>query len=80
LYCDRFSTRHHHFSATKAFETSDAIANGANEIDMVLNISALLSGNYELVEDDIQGGSGCGAKGKASVKVIFETAYSERMS
>jgi deoxyribose-phosphate aldolase len=61
-------------SATKAFETKDAIANGANEIDMVLNISALLSGNYQLVESDIKAVVEAAA-GKASVKVIFETAY-----
>jgi deoxyribose-phosphate aldolase len=61
-------------TATKAFETSDAIANGATEIDMVLNISALLSGNYQLVEDDIKAVVAA-ASGKASVKVIFETAY-----
>jgi deoxyribose-phosphate aldolase len=36
-------------TATKAFETQDAIANGANEIDMVLNVSALLSGDYDYV-------------------------------
>ena len=61
-------------SATKAFETKDAIANGANEIDMVLNISALLSGDYQLVESDIRAVVEAAA-GKASVKVIFETAY-----
>ena len=61
-------------SSTKAFETKDAIANGATEIDMVLNISALLSGNYQLVESDIRAVVEAAA-GKASVKVIFETAY-----
>ena len=61
-------------SATKAFETKDAITNGATEIDMVLNISALLTGNYQLVEDDIRAVVEAAA-GKASVKVIFETAY-----
>jgi deoxyribose-phosphate aldolase len=62
-------------SATKVFETNDAIANGAQEIDMVLNISALLSGDYEFVEQDIRGVvEAAHAKG-ASVKVIFETAF-----
>lgn len=62
-------------TATKAFETSDAIANGATEIDMVLNISALLSGDFEFVEADIKAVvEAAHAKG-ASVKVIFETAY-----
>lgn len=60
--------------ATKAFETADAIKNGATEIDMVLNVSALLSGDYQLVEHDIRAVVEA-AKGKASVKVIFETAF-----
>jgi len=68
-------------SATKAFETADAVRNGATEIDMVINISALLSGNYELVEADIRSVVESAAKTavevgvSASVKVIFETSY-----
>jgi deoxyribose-phosphate aldolase len=61
-------------TATKVFETKDAIANGANEIDMVLNISALLSGDFLLVESDIKAVVD-ETLGLASVKVIFETAY-----
>ena len=62
-------------SATKVFETQDAISNGATEIDMVINVSALLSGDYDFVEQDIRGVvEAAHAKG-ASVKVIFETAY-----
>lgn len=62
-------------SATKVFETQDAIANGATEIDMVINVSALLSGDYDFVEQDIRGVvEAAHAKG-ASVKVIFETAF-----
>ena len=68
-------------SATKAFETADAVRNGATEIDMVINISALVSGNYELVEADIRSVVESAAKTavevgvSASVKVIFETSY-----
>lgn len=68
-------------SATKAFETAEAVRNGATEIDMVINISALLSGNYELVEADILSVVESAAKTavevgvSASVKVIFETSY-----
>lgn len=68
-------------SATKAFETADAVRNGATEIDMVINISALLSGNYELVEADIRSVVESAAKTavevgvSVSVKVIFETSY-----
>ena len=36
-------------SAVKAFETKDAIANGAQEVDMVINIGALKEKNYDLV-------------------------------
>ncbi len=40
--------------AVKAFETKDAISNGADEIDMVINIGALKTGNYDLVLEDIK--------------------------
>lgn len=56
----------------KAFETSDAIKNGANEIDMVINIGALKDKNYALVKEDIEAVVGA-ASGKAIVKVIIET-------
>lgn len=58
-------------SATKAFETKDAILNGAQEIDMVLNIGALIEGNYELVKQDIKAVHD--AANGTLVKVIFET-------
>ncbi len=62
-------------TATKAFETQDAIANGATEIDMVLNISALLSGDFDFVRQDIKAVVDVAHAKNASVKVIFETAY-----
>lgn len=62
-------------SATKVFETQDAIKNGANEIDMVINISALLSGDFDYVESDIRGVVEAAHSAGASVKVIFETAF-----
>lgn len=58
-------------SASKAFETKDAILNGAQEIDMVLNIGALIEGNYELVKKDIKAVHD--AANGTLVKVIFET-------
>lgn len=58
-------------SAVKAFETQDAISNGADEIDMVINIGALKDGNTELVLNDIKAVVDA-AKGKC-VKVIIET-------
>jgi len=57
---------------TKAFEAKQAILNGATEIDMVLNIGALKSANFEKVELDIRTvKEACGDK---ILKVIFETA------
>ena len=57
-------------SAVKAFETEDAIANGADEIDMVINIGALKAGNDALVLDDIK--AVVDASGDKLVKVIIE--------
>lgn len=56
----------------KAAETRDAIANGAQEVDMVINIGALKDGNYDLVSNDIKAVVDA-AGGKALVKVIIET-------
>ena len=57
---------------TKAFETKNAIENGATEVDMVINIGALKGGDLELVERDIRAVVDA-AKGKALTKVIIET-------
>ncbi|MFL0166040.1 deoxyribose-phosphate aldolase [Candidatus Clostridium helianthi] len=56
----------------KAFETSQAIENGASEIDMVINVGALKDKNYSLLKEDIEAVVNA-AKGKALVKVIIET-------
>ncbi|MEK5232587.1 deoxyribose-phosphate aldolase [Lysinibacillus sp. FSL K6-0232] len=58
--------------AVKAFEAKDAIANGAKEVDMVINIGALKDKNYDLVQADIAAVVEA-AKGQALVKVIIET-------
>ena len=58
-------------SAVKAFETKDAIANGADEIDMVMNIGALKDKNYVLVRDDVK--AVVEAANGTLVKVILET-------
>ncbi|HEL9630711.1 TPA: deoxyribose-phosphate aldolase [Streptococcus suis] len=57
--------------ALKAFETKDAIENGADEIDMVINIGALKDKNYDLVLEDIK--AVVEASGDKLVKVIIET-------
>ncbi|MGN7453654.1 deoxyribose-phosphate aldolase [Paenibacillus pasadenensis] len=59
-------------SAVKAFEAADAIASGAGEIDMVINIGALKDGRDADVEADIRAVVEAAA-GKAIVKVIIET-------
>ncbi|MFP3510578.1 deoxyribose-phosphate aldolase [Peribacillus sp. SIMBA_075] len=58
---------------TKAFETKDAISNGAHEVDMVINIGALKDKDDELVERDIRAVIAA-STGKALSKVIIETS------
>ncbi|MFH1619422.1 MAG: deoxyribose-phosphate aldolase [bacterium] len=57
----------------KVIEARDAIANGADEIDMVINVGALKSGNDALVLEDIKAVRQA-TRGKC-LKVILETAY-----
>ncbi|PID56587.1 deoxyribose-phosphate aldolase [candidate division KSB3 bacterium] len=59
-------------SQAKAFETRQAIADGAGEIDMVLNIGALKSGDVKTVEDDIRAVRRA-TRGTTILKVILET-------
>ena len=58
-------------SRVKAFETKEAIENGADEVDMVINIGALKDGNDDVVLNDIKAVVQA-ANGKC-VKVIIET-------
>jgi deoxyribose-phosphate aldolase len=62
-----------HTTRTKAAETEELIGAGADEIDMVLNIARLISGDDEYVEADIRAVVEA-AQGRL-VKVIFENAY-----
>lgn len=56
----------------KAFETRQAIADGAQEIDMVINVGALKDGDYDYVREDIRAlKEVCGDK--VHLKVIIET-------
>ena len=58
-------------TAVKVFETKDAIANGADEIDMVINIGMLKDKKYQELEDEIRSiHEACGGK---ILKVIIET-------
>ncbi len=58
---------------TKAFEATKAVEDGAHEIDMVINVGMLKSGNLKYVEDEISGVVKA-SKG-ALVKVIIETCF-----
>lgn len=58
-------------TASKVFETEDAVKNGADEIDMVINIGELKSGNTEYVENEIRAVRAA-CEGKV-LKVIIET-------
>lgn len=58
-------------TAVKVFETKDAIANGAEEIDMVINVGAVKNKRYKEIEDEIrQIHDACNGK---TLKVIIET-------
>lgn len=59
-------------SAVKAFETRTAIQEGADEVDMVINIGAAKDGNWDLVKADIQAVVEA-VNHQALVKVILET-------
>ena len=58
----------------KVFETQQAIREGATEIDMVINVGAIKSRDYELVERDIASVARACHSGNAILKVIIEAA------
>jgi deoxyribose-phosphate aldolase len=64
-----------HATETKVFEARRALADGATELDMVLQIGALKSGRDQEVEDDIRAVVEVAHAAGAIVKVIFENAY-----
>ena len=59
-------------SVVKAFETQKAIADGAEEVDMVISVGRLKDQDYDYVREDIKSVVAA-AKGKALTKVIIET-------
>jgi deoxyribose-phosphate aldolase len=63
-----------HVTATKVFEAERALADGATELDMVINIGWLRSGHDGDVEADVRAVVDA-ARGRAIVKVILENAY-----
>jgi deoxyribose-phosphate aldolase len=62
-------------TAAKVVEAGEAVDNGATEIDMVMNIGALRSGDFGVVRRDIEAVVEESHRGAAITKVILETAY-----
>ena len=60
----------------KAFEAARTVAEGACEVDMVLNVGALKSGDYRLCERDVAAVAEASHRGGAILKVIIEAALS----
>jgi deoxyribose-phosphate aldolase len=66
-----------HCTVTKVAEARQALADGARELDMVSNISAVLSGEWDYVRDDLKAVIDVTHQGGGKVKVIFENCYLE---
>jgi deoxyribose-phosphate aldolase len=64
-----------HATATKAAEARQAISDGGQELDMVVNISQVLSGAWDYVRQDIASVIEVAHDAGAKVKVIFENCY-----
>jgi deoxyribose-phosphate aldolase len=62
-------------TAIKAAEAARAIADGGEELDMVVNISKVLSGDWDYVRDDIYTVISIAHSSDQKVKVIFENCY-----
>ncbi len=59
----------------KVAETCEALANGATEIDMVVNVGEVIGGNWSYVENEIRQVAGEVRSGRSILKVILETCY-----
>ncbi|HXZ31164.1 MAG TPA: deoxyribose-phosphate aldolase [Terriglobales bacterium] len=64
-----------HTTAIKVAEARQALADGGEELDMVVNISKVLSGDWQYVRDDIRAVVEEAHAADRKVKVIFENAY-----
>jgi len=64
-----------HLTAVKVFEAEQAMADGATELDMVVNVGKVLSGEWNYVAHDIEAVVKAAHARVAKVKVIFENAY-----
>lgn len=64
-----------HATAVKAAEARQALADGGRELDMVVNVSKVLSGDWDYVRDDIRAVLDPAHAAGCKVKVIFENCY-----
>jgi deoxyribose-phosphate aldolase len=64
-----------HTTAIKRAEAEQALADGGEELDMVVNISQVLSGNWDYVRDDLRVVIDAAHNAGQKVKVIFENCY-----
>src|SRR5262249_37435823 len=64
-----------HAPAIKVAESQRALADGATELDMVVNIGKVLGGDWSYVEDDIRAVVDVAHQSQALVKVIFENCF-----
>ena len=59
---------------SKVYQAKNAVANGASEIDVVMNLTRFKSGDLDAVRDDLRGVADA-VRGSALLKVIIETCY-----
>ena len=64
-----------HATSVKVFEARQAIADGATELDMVINIGQAIAGEWDAVASDIDAVTKTAHEGGAIVKVIFENCF-----
>ena len=64
-------------TASKRAEAEQAVADGCEELDMVVNLSKVLSGDWNFVRQDIQAVIEVAHRADSKVKVIFENCYLE---
>jgi deoxyribose-phosphate aldolase len=64
-----------HVTAIKAAEAEQALADGGRELDMVVNVGKVLTGDWEYVRQDVRAVVDRAHRSGAKVKVIFENCY-----
>jgi deoxyribose-phosphate aldolase len=67
-----------HATAVKLAETQKALADGGEELDMVVNISKVLSGDWSYVREDVRAVVDTAHEAGQKVKLIFENCYLNR--